>query len=103
MIEGQDESWLRDPALSGYLNAPTDYYPMGERVITLPRKMRGQPLALEILESVMPAHSRFAVVEWTGNGADVLGWIAPRAARLGYRVERRNFGVVRVALFRRDF
>lgn len=103
LIEGQDESWLRDPALSGYLNAPTDYYPMGERVIALPRKMRGQPLALEILESVMPAHSRFAVVEWTGNGADVLGWIAPRAARLGYRVERRNFGVVRVALFRRDF
>ena len=69
--------------------------------MALPRKLRGQPLALEILEPIMPAQPRFAVVEWTGNGADVLGWLMPRAARLGYRVERRNFGIVRVALFRK--
>lgn len=101
VIEGENESWLRDPARAGYLNAPVDYYPMGERVIALPRKLRGQPLALEILEPIMPTQPRFAVVEWTGNGADVLGWLMPRAARLGYRVERRNFGIVRVALFRK--
>jgi hypothetical protein len=99
MIEGQDEAWLRDPARADYLNAPASYYPLGGRVVAIPRKLRGQPIAEEILSPILRGAERFAAVEWYGNGADVLAWLGPRARRAGYRVERRGFGAVQVAFF----
>jgi hypothetical protein len=99
LVEGEDEAWLRDPALSGYLNAPTAYYPLEGRVLAVPRKLFGQPLAHEIVDPVLRGGGRFAAVEWTGNGANILRWLEQEAGRAGYRVSRRPFGVVRVAVF----
>jgi hypothetical protein len=99
VIEGQDDAWLRDPALADYLNAPTAYYPLGGRVVAVPRKLRGQPIAEEILSPILHGAERFAAVEWYGNGADILAWLMPRARRGGYHVERRGFGAVQVAFF----
>jgi len=100
LIEGEDENWLRDPGLADYLNAPTDYYPIDGRLITLPRRLAGHSMTREIVEPVLDGRRRFAAVEWIGNGARTLGWLIPRAERAGYRVERRAFGGVRVAFFR---
>ena len=100
LIEGQDETWLRNPDLAEYLNAPTAYYPLDGRVVALPRKLHGQPLSNEIVEPVLREAGRFATIEWFGNGARVLPWLIQRAQGAGYRVENRAFGGVRVAFFR---
>jgi len=99
MIEGQDDAWLRDPVRADYLTAPTAYYPLAGRVVAVPRKLTGQPIAEEILSPILRGANRFAAVEWAGNGADILAWLTPRARLAGYRVERRSFGSVQVAFF----
>jgi mannosyltransferase len=101
LIETQHVEWLHDPERAAYLNAPASYYPMGDRVIQLPRKLHGQPLAAKTLDPVFAEAKRFAVVEWLGNGADVLAWLVPEADDRGFRVDRRSYGVVRVAFFNR--
>ncbi len=109
LIESQDESWLRDPALADYLTAPTAYYPLDGHVVTLPRRLRlpreehprDQHIGDEIVEPILREDKRFAVIEWTGNGADVMPWLIERAESAGYRrVMNRHFGSVRVACFR---
>jgi hypothetical protein len=99
LIEGQDESWLRDPVLADYLISPTAYYPMEGRVLAIPRYLSGQPLAEEIVSPILRSTDRFAAVEWTGNGARIMQWLTRRAEGAGYRVVRRGFGVVHVAFF----
>jgi hypothetical protein len=55
----------------------------------------------EIVDPILRRAGRFAVVEWTGNGADVMPWLIERAERGGYqRIRNRRFGSVRVAHFR---
>ncbi len=100
LIEGQDETWLRNPDLADYLNAPSAYYPLDGLVVALPRKLHGQPLSNEIMEPILREAERFAAIEWFGNGARVLPWLIQRAEGAGYRVAKRGFGGVRVAFFR---
>jgi len=102
MIESQDEAWLRDPALADYLTAPAIYYPLGGRVVPLPRKFLRPAEASEVLQPILGQVDRFAVVEWRANGADVLARIIPSANDAGYRLVGNDFGAVRVAFFRLD-
>ena len=102
MIESQDEAWLRDPELADYLAAAAAYYPLGGRVVTLPRRLLGPAEAGEFLAPILGEAARFSVVEWSANGADVLARITPVATRAGYDVEGTRFGAVRVAFFTRD-
>ncbi len=110
LIESQDENWLRDPARAAYLAAPTAYYPLDGHVVSLPRKVR---LLLEdhsrerrigdaIVEPILRESDRFAAIEWTGNGANVMPWLIERAENAGYtRIMNRRFGSVRVVGFSR--
>ena len=100
MIEGEDEKWLRDPTLADYLNAPAEYYPLDGRLVTLPRQLRGHPMASQIVDPILRSADRFVAIEWYGNGARVIQPLAQRAEAAGYRVVRRGFGGVRVGLFR---
>lgn len=100
LIEGADEAWLRDPVRARYLLAPTEYYPLAGKVEALPRRLPGHPMAREITDPILRTADRFAVVEWYGNGARVMQWLARRAEAEGFRVVRRSFGGVRVAFFR---
>ena len=101
LIEAQDETWLSNPAAADYLKAPIAYYPMDGRVVTLPRKLHGQPLASEIVDPILRRGQRFVVVEWYANGARIMPWLLTRAEAAGYRgVMKRGFGGVRVAFFR---
>jgi len=99
LIEGEDENWLRDPTLADYLNAPAEYYPLEGQLVTLPRRLRGHPMASEIVEPILRRADRFVAIEWIGNGAQVLQPLIQRADAAGYRVVRRGFGGVRVAFF----
>jgi hypothetical protein len=100
LIEGEDEKWLRDPTLADYLNAPAEYYPLDGQLVTVPRNLRGHPMASEIVDPVLRRADRFVVVEWYGNGARIIQPLIQRADAAGYRVVRRGFGGVRVAFFR---
>lgn len=100
LIEGEDEARVRDVDYHPYLTAPRAYYPMDGRVVAVPRRMVGQPLAIEIAEPLIESKKPFAAVEWYGNGARILPWLIQRAEAAGYRVERRGFGAVRVVFFR---
>lgn len=100
LIEGEDEDWLRDPVLADYLNAPTEYYPIDGRLVTVPRTLAGHSMTKEIVNPILLRADRFAAVEWYGNGARIMQWLMPRADKAGYRVTPRSFGGVRVALFR---
>jgi hypothetical protein len=99
LIEGEDENWLRDPTLADYLNAPAEYYPLEGQLVTLPRRLRGHPMASEIVEPVLKSADRFVAIEWYGNGAQIIQPLIQRADAAGYRVVRRSFGGVRVAFF----
>jgi hypothetical protein len=99
LIEGEDEDWLRDPTLADYLNAPAEYYPLEGQLVTLPRKLRGHPMASEIVEPVLQSADRFVAIEWYGNGALIIPELIQRAGAAGFRVVRRGFGGVRVAFF----
>ena len=109
LIESQDESWLRNPELADYLKAPTAYYPLDGHVVLLPRKLRlphdeyseeGR-IGDEIVDPILRRAKRFAVIEWAGNGANVIPWLTKRAESAGYqRIRNRRFGSVRVAHFR---
>jgi 4-amino-4-deoxy-L-arabinose transferase-like glycosyltransferase len=110
LIESQDENWLRDPALAAYLTAPTAYYPLDGNVISLPRKLplpreghsQERRIGDEIVEPILRENDRFAAIEWTGNGANVMPWLIARAERAGYRrIMNRRFGSVHVVCFRR--
>ncbi len=101
LIEGEDEKWLRDPILAAYLNAPTEYYPIEGRLVTLPRRLQDHSMAKASVEPILGKMDRFAALEWYGNGARTLRWLSQRAERAGYRIERRSFGAVRVAFFSR--
>lgn len=100
LIEGEDENWLRDPERAKYLNAPAEYYPLDGQLVTLPRKLRGHPMAGQIVDPVLGSADRFVAVEWYGNGARIIQPLALRAEAAGYRVVRRGFGGVRLAFFR---
>lgn len=100
LIEGEDEQWLRDPVRADYLNAPAEYYPFDGRLVTAPRKLFDHPMSKEILDPILERGDRFAAVEWYGNGARIMPSLIRRAEAAGYRVVRRRFGAVRVALFR---
>jgi hypothetical protein len=100
LIEGEDEGRVRDPDYQAYLIAPASYYPIEGRTLAVPRRMYGQPLALQIVEPLLEARRPFAAIEWFGNGARILPWLIQQAEAVGYRVERRGFGAVRVVLFR---
>lgn len=100
LVEGEESKWLRDKVLADYLNAPTEYYPIDGRLITLPRRLAAHPMTHEIVGSILAAGESFAVVEWFGNGARASGWFLSRAERAGYRSEPLSFGGVRVVLFR---
>jgi hypothetical protein len=100
LIEGEDEDWLRDPTLAGYLNAPAKYYPLNGRLVTLPRQLRGHRMASQIVDPILRSADRFVAIEWFGNGARVIQPLAQRAEAAGYRVVRRGFGGVRLAFFR---
>jgi 4-amino-4-deoxy-L-arabinose transferase-like glycosyltransferase len=109
LIESQAESWLSNPELADYLKAPTAYYPLDGQVVLLPRVVRllqdeyseEARIGDEIVDPILRRAGRFAVVEWTGNGADVMPWLIERAERAGYqRIRNRRFGRVRVAHFR---
>ena len=100
LIEGENEAWLRDPVRADYLISPTEYYPMHGRVLPLPRKLQGQPIANEIVEPILRKAGPFVAVEWYGNGARIMNGLIARAERAGYRVVKRGFGGVRVAFFR---
>jgi len=100
LIEGENEAWLRDPIRADYLISPTEYYPMKGRVLALPRKLKNQPIANEIVEPILREAGSFAAVEWYGNGARIMNGLIARAERAGYRVVKRGFGGVRVAFFR---
>jgi hypothetical protein len=99
LIEGEDEIWLRDPTLADYLNAPAEYYPLEGQLVTLPRKLRGHPMAGEIVEPVLRNAERFVAIEWYGNGAQIIQPLIQSADAAGFRVVRRGFGGVRVAFF----
>jgi mannosyltransferase len=101
LIEGQHESWLRDPSHAAYLQAPMAYYPLDGPLVTLPRRLRGQAIGIEIVDPILESSRRFATIEWTGNGAKILQWLVPRAEEAGFRVTVRTYGTVRVALFNR--
>jgi hypothetical protein len=110
LIESQDENWLRDPALANYLTAPTAYYPLDGQVVSLPRKIRRPPadhsrerrIGDEIVGPILRVSDRFAAIEWTGNGANVMPWLIERAENAGYtRIMNRRFGSVRVVCFSR--
>lgn len=100
LIEGEDENWLRDPALADYLNTPAAYYPLRGQKVTLPRKLRGHSMTSEIVDPVLRQADRFAAIEWYGNGARIMLPLVRRAEAAGYRVVRSRFGGVRVAFFR---
>lgn len=100
LIEGEDENWLRDPVRADYLNAPAEYYPIVGQLVTVPRRLRGHPMASEIVDPVLRRADRFAAVEWYGNGARIIQPLIQRASAAGFRVVRRGFGGVRVAFFR---
>jgi hypothetical protein len=99
LIEGEDENWLRDPTLADYLNAPAEYYPLEGQLVTLPRRLRGHPMASEIVDPILRSADRFVAIEWYGNGAQIIQPLIQRASAAGYRVVRRGFGGVRVAFF----
>jgi hypothetical protein len=100
LIETQDPEWLSDPSHAEYLNTAATYYPLNGRLVTLPRRINGHPLADEIIEPIVGSHEPFVVMEWYGNGARVMQWISQRAESEGYRISPRNFGGVKVAFFK---
>ncbi len=96
LIEGEDVRWLRDPSLADYLNTPAKVYPLGGRLVTLPRRLKNHPMTSEIVGPILSSQKPFVVVEWFGNGARATGWFLSRAKRFGYRAEPGSFGGVRV-------
>ncbi len=100
LIEGEEPKWLADPVLADYLNAPTEYYPIKGRLITLPRRLKGHPMTAAIVRPILSSADRFVVVEWFGNGARATGWFLSRAEKAGYVGDPRSFGGVRVVFFK---
>jgi hypothetical protein len=100
LVETQDEKWLSDPSHADYLNVAATYYPLYGRLVTLPRRLDGHPLANEIVEPILRSRERFVAIEWYANGAQAIQWLSQRAEGEGYRVSLRDFGGVRVAFFK---
>lgn len=101
LIEGEDVNWLGDPTLAAYLNAPVEYYPLDGRMVTMPRRLHGHPMAGPIVDPILRTADRFVAIEWFGNGARIMQSLSRLATAAGYKIVYRGFGGVRVAFFTR--